>query len=181
FPRSLQVPIARALTMSVTALPRLHLGGVRAWLADGGMDWSCPVADRRLRACLVARHGWGYVFLEEAEDEDEQRFSLAHELAHFLRHYWQPRQDAVRHLGKTILEVFDGRRGPTPAERLHGLLSDSPLGFHVHLMERDVAGLPVTEAVRVAEEEADRLAFELLAPAEEVRARAEPGGATGRE
>src|SRR5262249_17187922 len=28
FPRSLHVPIARALTMSVTALPRLSLGGV---------------------------------------------------------------------------------------------------------------------------------------------------------
>jgi hypothetical protein len=168
FPRFLRVPIARALTVSVTALPRLHLGGVRAWLVDGGMNWPCPVADRRLRACLVARCGWGYVFLDEADAEDEQRFSLAHELAHFLRHYWQPRRDAVRRLGPAILEVFDGRRAPTAAEQLQALLSGSQFGFHVHLMERDAGGRPVTEAVRLAEEEADRLAFELLAPAAEV-------------
>src|SRR5437016_3332098 len=159
FPRSLRAPIARALPMILIGLPRLRLDDARAWLIDNRVASPCCTADRRLRACLVAWRGWGYVFLDGADAEDEQRFSLAHELAHFLKHYWQPRREAVRRLGKQILEVFDGRRPPTPAEQLHGLLSESALGFHVHLMERDADGRPATAVVRAAEDEADRLTF----------------------
>src|SRR5947208_702339 len=134
FPRSLRGPIARTLPMILIGLPRLRLDAARAWLIDNCVGSLCRTADRRLRACLVAWRGWGYVFLDEADAEDEQRFSLAHELAHFLKHYWQPRREAVRRLGQQILEVYDGRRSPTAAEQLDGLLSESSLGFHVHLM-----------------------------------------------
>ena len=167
FPRDLRRPIHRALTMTVTELPRLCLGSVRAWLAESGLSRLCPVADRRLRACLVAWRGWGYVFLDAADAEEERRFSLAHELAHFLRHHWQPRRQAVRRLGEQIIEVFDGRRAPTPAERLRGLLAGTSLDSYVHLMERDGDGR-MARAVGLAEWEADRLAYELLAPAADV-------------
>jgi uncharacterized protein DUF955 len=175
FPRALQRPIRRALKMSVTLLPRLCLGSVCAWLADSGLSWSYPGANRRLRACLVAWQGWGYVFLDQADTQEERRFSLAHELAHFLRHYWQPRRAAVRRLGEQIVEVLDGRRAPTAAERLRGLLADTPLGYHVHLMERDSAGQVTAPGIRTAEWEADRLGYELLAPAADVLADTDAG------
>src|SRR4051794_24155656 len=91
FPRGLREPIARALPLVLIWLPRLRPGIVQAWLIDNCVGSSCCTADRRLRACLVAWRGWGYVFLDGTDAEDEQRFSLAHELAHFLKHYWQPR------------------------------------------------------------------------------------------
>ena len=62
-------------------------------------------------------------------------FSLAHELAHFLRHYRQPRELAGRHFGAGTVAVFDGLRPPTAWERVHSLI-DVPLGLHLHLMER---------------------------------------------
>src|SRR5262249_44879137 len=139
FPRSLREPIARALPMMLIFLPRLRLEDVRQWLIDNQRGWPCATAvtararDGRVRGCLVAWRGWGCVFLDGADAEDEQRFSLAHELAHFLKHYWRPRREAVRRLGRQVLEVFDGLRPATPAEQLHGLLSGSGLGFHVHL------------------------------------------------
>src|SRR4051794_17266865 len=108
FPRKLRRPLARALPVAVVLLPHLRLDGLRAWMRANGIGCPCAERDRALRACLVARAGHGLVFLDGADAEDDQRFSLAHELAHFLRHYWQPRQRACRHLGEAIAEVLDG-------------------------------------------------------------------------
>jgi hypothetical protein len=110
--------------------------------------------------------------VDAADPEDEQRFSLAHELAHFLRDYWRPRQLARERLGAQALDVLDGKRPPTPAERLGALLGGVPLGFHMHLMDRDAQRRPVDPESNDAERCADRLGCELLAPAEHVAAHA---------
>jgi hypothetical protein len=165
FPRDLRPSIARALPVAVILLPRLRLGGVRAWLQRNGIRCLCAEDDRSLRACLVAYAGQGLIFLDGADASDERRFSLAHELAHFLRDYWHPRDLARTRLGPQVSEVLDGLRPPTPEERLSAVLARVPLGFHVHLMQRDAGGRFATHAIAVAETDADRLAYELLAPA----------------
>jgi len=170
FPRDLRGPIAGAFPLAVLARPSLSTEAVREWLHRRRIAFPLRGADRPLRACLVARDGGGFLFLDAADDPAEQRFSLAHELAHFLRHYWQPRLRASARLGGRILEVFDGRRPPSRVERLDALLAGVALGFHAHLMGRD-AGRRPAGAVAVAEQEADRLAHELLAPAAAVAVR----------
>jgi hypothetical protein len=171
FPRALRRAAVSALPVSIVLLPRLRLDGVRAWLRENGVPCPCEERDRPLRACLAACRGHGLIFLDGTDGEDEQRFSLAHELAHFLRHYWHPRRRACRRLGEQVAEVFDGERPPTRRERLHALLTDVPLGFQLHLMRRNPRREVVNAAVALAEEEADRIAYELLAPASDVLAR----------
>jgi hypothetical protein len=161
--------------MVVVSLPRLRLRDVREWLGRNGIGGTFGVRDRSLRACLAARDGWGYVFIDGSDPEDEQRLSLAHELAHFLRHYWHPRREACLRLGAGVIEILDGRRPPTPEERVHALIARVPIGVHWHLMQRDASGEYASEAIAFVEAEADWLAYELLAPAEEVWNRA--GGA----
>lgn len=171
FPRALRRAAVRALPVSIVLLPCLRLDGVRAWLRDNGVACPCDERGRPLRACLAACRGHGLIFLDGTDGDDEQRFSLAHELAHFLRHYWRPRRQACRSLGEQAAEVFDEERPPTGQERLHALLKNAPLGFHLHLMRRGPRHEVINAGVARAEEEADLLAYELLAPAAEVLAR----------
>jgi hypothetical protein len=170
FPRTLREPIIGAFPLAVLARPSLSVECVRKYLCRRHIAFPLEGMDRPLRACLVARDGGGAIFLDSGDEAAEQRFSLAHELAHFLRHYWQPRRQAQARLGGAILEVFDGRRPARQDERLDALLAGVPLGFHTHLMERDTGSRP-KGVLSVAEEEADRLAYELLAPAKTVAAR----------
>jgi hypothetical protein len=172
FPRELRRPIVRALPVSIVLLPHLRLDSVRDWLCQNGVACPCDEADRPLRACLAAHSGSGLIFLDGTDRDDEQRFSLAHELAHFLRHYWHLRQRAGRYLGERIAEVLDGERPPTEKERLHALLKNIPLGFHLHLMRRGPRREVFNATIVRAEEEADQVAYELLAPAADILTRA---------
>lgn len=163
-PRGLRRPIAIALPLTVVSLPRLRLAGIDAWLRNQDIHCRLDVPDRPLRACLVAQHGQGFVFIDGTDAEDEQRFSLAHETAHFLREYQGRRQVAVGRLGPRILEVLDGDRPARPEERIDALLARVPIGLHVHLMDRADDGQYASAAIDAAERDADLLAYELLAP-----------------
>lgn len=169
FPRNLRRPIADTLPLTLVLLPKLRVVGVDAWLQRNSIPCGINVPDRPLRACLVARYGHGFVFVDGIDPEGEQRFSLAHELAHFLGDYWQPRRRACERLGPAALEVFDGERPPHPDERIRALLARVPLGSYIHFMERTADG-HLAAALDAVERDADRLAFELLAPADTVLA-----------
>jgi hypothetical protein len=182
FPRRLRGPIARsAFDVTIKELPGLTARGAARYLAGLGVPWGHGGPNRPLRACLAAWDGAGFILLDAEDGPEEQTFSLAHELAHFLRHYWAPRQRACRRLGEGAAAVLDGRRAPTPAQRVDALLGGVALSLHVHLMERGPRRELLSQATAVAEEEADRLAYELLAPAAAVAGRvAEMAGTASR-
>jgi hypothetical protein len=94
-------------------------------------------------------------------------FTLAHEVAHFLIHYQEPRLRALERLGPNIEQVLDGKRLPTITERIDGLLASAPIGVYTHFMHRDEVGSS-GGAVLEIESEADQLAYELIAPEQAV-------------
>lgn len=171
FPRNLEHPIIWALPLAVLKLPHLWVSDVEAWLQRRGVAFRLDAADRPLRGCLMAYGGRGCVLLDGTDPEDERRFSLAHEAAHFILDYLQPREWAVARLGAAILEVFDGLRAPTVDERVDAVLGHASIGVHSHLMERQPDGVLGCGRIVAAESRADRLALELLAPLAEVRRR----------
>ena len=171
FPRNLEQPILWALPLAVLKLPRLCVSDVETWLEKRGIAFQFDCPDRPLRGCLVAYGGRGCVLLDGSDPENERRFSLAHEAAHFLLDYLQPREQAVARLGAAILEVFDGLRAPTVDERVDAVLGHASIGVHTHLMERQPDGVLGCGRIVGAESRADRLALELLAPAGEVERR----------
>jgi hypothetical protein len=168
FPRELRRPLAYALPLGIVELPRLRPAALGRHLERRGLACrGLAAADRPLRAALVALAGHGFVFLDGTDPADERRFSLAHEVAHFLADYWWPRQRIERRVGPASLEVLDGRRPPTRVERIDAALGGLQLTAHVHLMERTPDGHVAGAAIDRAEQTADTLALELLAPAEQ--------------
>ena len=111
---------------------------------------------------LVAWRGIGVVFFDGTLDAVERRFTLAHELGHFLLDYDEPRRRVLRDAPE-LLEVVDGVRAPTPADRAQALLARVPVGIHTHLLEDEEN----SQAGDHAEDQASRFALELLAPWEE--------------
>jgi hypothetical protein len=166
FPRNLERPLALALPVAVVKLPRLRLAEVEAWLHRRSVDFQFGCENRSIRGCLVAHRGQGMVFLDGTDLAPEQRYTLAHEIAHFLVDYSAPRSLAIARLGPAITDVLDGLRPITLEERIAGLLTGIRVGPYQSLMERDPALL--TGKVLHVEDRADRLALALLAPPEDV-------------
>ncbi len=164
YPRALEPAVFVVLPIAVLRLPRLRLRTAIEWLNRRGIAHRNDAADRPLHGYLIARGGIGVIFLDGTEPLDEQLFSLAHEVAHFLFDYLRPRALAIRALGPSIQEVLDGLRSPTAGERLAGVLRGAPLGVYSHLGRRSNRGQIEDPNVLHIEDKADQLALELLAP-----------------
>jgi hypothetical protein len=172
-PVNLERAVAKALPLAVVKLPELSTAKVAEVLSRiGTVPWTMS-ADRRLRACLVADVGVGLVFLDGSDPEDEQRFSLAHEVAHFVLHYLEPRHRVLRTLGTDLSEVLDRRRPPTAAERFSSAMAALALEPFRHAMARNREGTMLHTRTETMEAEADDLAIELVMPASEIRASGE--------
>jgi len=167
YPRSLEPALFLALPIAVVRLPRLTLHHAIRWLGQREIAHHEDPRDRPLHGYLVARAGVGIVFLDGADPPDELRFSLTHEIAHFMVDYLFPRLAAISAFGDQILDVLDGFRRPTAEERLAGILKGVALGTYSHLGRRSDHGALGVDAIH-AEDKADQLALELLAPASSV-------------
>jgi hypothetical protein len=159
------------LPVHVELVKGLTLSKISAWL-QSQLEWleESNLSDRQLRGCLVAHRGRGIIFLEEAESVAERRFTLAHELAHFIGHYLALREAATARLGSSIVPALDGDRLPTAAERLSGVLAKCPIGIFQDVLSRDGVE-PTTVVADRMENEADAAAFLALAPPQDVVAR----------
>jgi hypothetical protein len=167
--RDLEDDIPVVLPITVVPVPGLTPRKGLAWLvsykrAHGGLVGT----DEPKHGFTVAHAGWGVLFLNSADPPDEQRFTLAHEVAHFVLDHLQPRSRALHARGKSILPVLNGKQEPTVAEQLFSVLERIPYRSQTNFMDRNDKGKPRTGQVMESEQRADRLAFELLAPRQEL-------------
>jgi hypothetical protein len=164
FPRDVEAAVLTALPVCVVRVGQLSLEVVQEELERRRIRVACGIPDRPLRGCLVARSDVGFIFVDSTDSIEEQRFTVAHEAAHYLVDYSIPRTQALKHFGEPIREVLDGKRLPSAEERIDGFLARVPLGAHVHIMSRNPDGYDGACEVR-----ADALAYEILAPSRSVR------------
>lgn len=165
FPRDLAEDIPLVLPLTVVPVPGLTPRKGLEWLVSHGRAHGGLVAtDDRKHGFTMALAGKGVLFLNSEDPPDEQRFTLAHEVAHFVLDHHNPRARALRARGKSILPVLDGKQEPTVEEQLFSVLERMPYRTPANFMDRNDTGKPRTGQVMESEQRADRLAFELLAP-----------------
>ncbi|WP_434380117.1 ImmA/IrrE family metallo-endopeptidase [Melittangium boletus] len=165
FPRNMEEAVVFHLPrVSLVPVAGLTTHWIRDWFSRRHIAIETPAEDRAPHGCTAAIAEHGYIFWDTQDPEDVQRFTLAHEVAHFVVDHLQPRQEARRALGKRILEVFDGKREPNIEEGLSAMFKRIPLA-QLNLMHRGVSGDIRQGEISFVEHRADRLAFELLAPA----------------
>lgn len=167
YPRDIEHAVALVLPAAVVKLPRLNTTEVALWLSRNRIAAQVESQQADLMGCLIASRGHGLMFVCGGDEPDEQRLTVAHETAHFLRHYLIPRERVVQAMGQVITPVLDGDREATVEERVAGVLSGVRIGAHVHLLPRH--GVEEGRVAR-AEDDADDLGLELVAPRDAVLA-----------
>jgi hypothetical protein len=172
FPRDLRAALCWLPKLHLLEVPNLTLATATDHFARFGVPCRRPAEDRPLAGCFAGHCGTGVILLDATLELAELLFTLAHEVAHYLRDYDKPRRKVVGRLGPSALEVLDGLRPPTVNERLACVFREVAVGSHTHFLDRDRWGRAGTEEVREAEDAADRLACELLAPFTAVNASA---------
>lgn len=170
YPRDLSYVVDRFFPLAVVSLSALSTRRIEQWFAQRDIPYRFAHYDQSLHGCIIAVRGHGVLFVNADDDACEQRFTVAHETAHFLLDYLEPRQRALQLFGSSILPVLDGERLPTMEERIHAVLADVSFGVFVDLMVRNPCGDIDQSFIVQSEDRADRLALELLAPAEDVLA-----------
>jgi hypothetical protein len=168
FPRDIDRAVCRALPVCIIRLPRLTSRTASSWLVEHGLAISDSSRDLPLRGLLIARWGRALIFVDGDDSVDEIRFSIAHELAHFLIEYWVPRQSIIQSIGDRAIEFLEGYRAPHAEERLAGILRGIQWNEFRCSTARASDGRFVTQAALDAEDLADQLALELLAPVAEL-------------
>src|SRR2546421_204494 len=108
------------------------LQDIESWLARRAVPFSFNCRSRAVRGCLIAFGGQGLIFVDGADPDDERRFTIAHEVGHFLVDYLLVRETALAKFGAKIIEVFDGLRLPSVSERVHALLTGTSLGIYTN-------------------------------------------------
>jgi Zn-dependent peptidase ImmA (M78 family) len=169
YPREIEPIVPLKLPLVIAKQARINAQTARHWLQQRRIVILLPDDQRDLHGCLVAHRGHGFIFVSDTDGPEEQRLTIAHEVAHFLLDYLLPRHQVMQALGAEMAEVLDGLRLPTPAERAAAILSHVRLSAHVHLLPRRERDANDDVRVIYAEDRADRLALELVAPQERVR------------
>lgn len=110
FPRDLRRAVLQALPVAIVQLPRLTLRDASQWLRQRGVDRELGGQDRLVRGCLLADRGHGFIFLDGSIETNDERITLAHEVAHYWLHYEKPRATAIAALGEQVRKALDGDR-----------------------------------------------------------------------
>src|SRR5690242_12592788 len=130
-PREIERAIALALPVAIVRLPVVTVSLVTNWLNLRCRRMFVSSSCEELSGCVVAHHGRALVFVCGADPDDEVRITIAHETAHVIVHYLEPREAAIRAAGASVAEVLDGVREAPVEERVSAVIASVRLGPHV--------------------------------------------------
>ncbi|ASS49912.1 MAG: hypothetical protein A3D31_10055 [Candidatus Fluviicola riflensis] len=153
------------LPVNVVHLQQLSWKVIECWLKNLGVnDIEIEVNDRELHGVIMIREGFGFIFVNADDGTIQQRFTIAHEVSHFLLDYQMPREQAMLAIGTEIEDVLNGKAEATRFQQVKALIKGISIQPYTHLIEKSGDGSFLNWMNYTSENEADYLALELLAP-----------------
>jgi hypothetical protein len=156
--------------IDIVQLSELSTAKIDRWFSARNINIQTHVQDRCLHGFVVFSRGVGFMFIDGTDDEQERRYTIAHEISHFLLDYKIPRDKIIKKLGSGVEEALDGLREPSATEMVEGIIKRVAVKPFTHLLEKEGDGSFENLQIYHAENNADTLALELLAPASRVKA-----------
>ncbi len=164
YPADIRYATTCALPVSVMEIADLTTSTAADYF-ELPQDEHIPSAgERNLHGCIAVRPR-GATILVEIHDEDAQkRFTIAHEVAHYIIEVHRHQERAARMMDDGYVEVLYGSRKATPNERIDACLYNVRSSPITHFMDRTPSGEYGCGQTLRAECAADLLATEILAP-----------------
>ena len=170
FPADIGYAAMSALEVYVEEVEGLTTLTAASYAGGAGVRNAVGVSERGLRGCVVVGRQGAAILVERSDSEAEKRFTIAHEVAHYILEVKRHRERAADRLGPEFVDALYGLREATPAERIDAWLNNARSEAFAHFMDRAPGGGYGCSRTLNAECQADDLAVEILAPRSELAA-----------
>ena len=159
------------LPLQVIEIAGLDLEKIRQWLRHRNLVDTIDdieAGNRTVHGFILTQRGSGLIFVDSEDLEAEQRFTIAHEVSHFLIDHKIPRQKIISRFGDRLEKIMDGELPLKRSDELFALIKGADIHQRTRSIENDGDGSFRSWINFIAENEADGLALELLAPQQAV-------------
>lgn len=153
-----------ALEVGVRQVPGLTTGNAVHHLRHFGVARADSGSERELHGCISIGSRGGMILVEMCDDDSQQRFTVAHEVSHYILEVHRHHRRAAQRMGDDYVAALYGRREATSTERIDTWLNNLRSSSITHFMDRGSNGGYSCGNTLEAECSADRLALEILAP-----------------
>lgn len=163
-PRPIEDAVIRNLPISIVKMKVLTYQSLSQWFAERNLVGILPHFSESLLGGIFAFKGNALLFVDAKLPSYEMRYTVAHEVGHFLFDYHYKRQKAKATVGDSAEEILDGTRRASLGERVDAILLGIDLKPYYHLLS-DQNCISISRGqIETAEDNADFLADELIAP-----------------
>lgn len=163
-PRPIEDAVIRNFPISIVKLKSITYESLNGWLANRNLAGVLPHFNGSLLGGIFAFKGDALLFVDASLPSYEMRYTIAHEVGHFMFDYYYKRQKAKSTVGEKAEEILDGTRRATLGERVDALFLGVDLRPYYHLLAEENCISITRGQIETAEDNADYLADELIAP-----------------
>lgn len=162
----LEQAILLSCPLSIVKINKLNFYAIFSWLNQNGFTSASNHFDVNcsLFGLLFVNKGKGFIFIDGSVSSQEQLFTLAHEVSHYILDYEQHKLQLVRTLGDDGIEILNSSREPYHHEYFKGIISGVDVKPYIHLIEKETSDTWEKMGIGKVENSADLFAMELLAP-----------------
>ena len=170
YPADIAYAATCALDVYVDEVAGLTPVSAAAHIGREGLCIPNEADERSLHGCVIVGRSGGVILVEKSDYEPEKRFTIAHEVSHYILEVKLRHERATDRMGREFADALYGLREPTPTERIDAWLNNTRSEAFAHFMDRAPGGRYGCSRTLEAECRADDLALEILAPRSELRA-----------